>query len=278
MKLSEMRAVLDSGEIQLTKSLGQNFLHDANQLQKIADAGKLTPTDKVLEIGPGLGPLTQLLLEQAGHVFAIEKDARLVDFVKSHLGNHPRLELLHADALDYLKEHRRDWTGWKLVANLPYSVASPILVELALEAFPPEMMVVTLQLEVADRLKAGPDSDHYGLLSLLVQLRYKPTGFFRIRRGCFFPSPDVDSACIALTRRPDELLPKELVKTYVRIVKQSFSQRRKKMAKLLNHWKPADWLGFMAKCGISPDERAEKVSLQQFVCLTKTFADAERDI
>lgn len=273
-----MRAVLDSGKIQLTKSLGQNFLHDANQLQKIASAAKLNDKDKVLEIGPGLGPLTELLLEQAAHVFAIEKDGRLVEFLQEHFGSNPRLELLHADALDYLKEHHRDWGGWKLVANLPYSVASPILVELALAAMPPEMMVATLQLEVAGRLKAAPDTDEYGLLTLLVQLRFKSAGFFKIKRSCFFPEPDVDSACIVLQKREKELLPAELVKSYVGIVKQSFSQRRKKMAKLLTHWRPADWVGLMGQVGIGPNERAEKVSVEQFVNLTKAFADAGRNL
>ena len=131
-----MRQVLAARDIQLTKSLGQNFLHDANQLRRIVAAADLEKTDRVLEIGPGLGPLTEMLVEQVGEVLAIEKDARLVEVLKQRFqtetGGTPVLRLLHDDALDYLKREARDWSEWKLVANLPYSVASPILVELAL--------------------------------------------------------------------------------------------------------------------------------------------------
>ena len=136
MKLSEMRELLAKRDIQLTRSLGQNFLHDQNQLQKIVEAAELSKSDKVLEIGPGLGPLTELLLEKAGEVLAIEMDRRLVEVLRERFPNpkseirNPKFELLHADALKFLQNEKRDWSDWKLVANLPYSVASPILVEL----------------------------------------------------------------------------------------------------------------------------------------------------
>ena len=115
-------------------------------------------------------------------------------------------ELLHDDALDFLKREPRDWSDWKLVANLPYSVASPILVELAQSTKPPERMVVTLQLEVARRLMAGAGDDDYGILTLLVQLNYEPRDWFKIPSGCFFPTPDVDSACVVLARRQKPLV------------------------------------------------------------------------
>src|SRR2546426_3824022 len=140
-----MKQILADGGIQLTKSLGQNFLHDANQLRRIAAAADLKKSDKVLEIGPGLGPLTELLLQQAGEVLAIEKDARLVEFLHRRFAEPcSTLRLLHDDALDYLRRTARDWSDWKLVANLPYSVASPILVELCRAARGPERMVATL--------------------------------------------------------------------------------------------------------------------------------------
>src|SRR5687768_4879857 len=166
MKLSEMRQVLADRGIQLTKSLGQNFLHDANQLKKIAAAAELTPRDKVMEVGPGLGPLTDLLVEQAGEVLAIEKDARLVEILKERFAAKPNLTVLHEDALHFLKNNERDWTDWKLVANLPYSVGSPILVELAQAKRPPQLMTVTLQLEVVQRLVAEAGSPDYGILTL----------------------------------------------------------------------------------------------------------------
>ena len=270
MTLSEMRHLLEERGIQLTKSLGQNFLHDGNQLRRIVAAADLRPTDRVLEIGPGLGPLTELLLAGAGEVFAIEKDERLVVFLKERLAGEPKLRLLLGDGLECVRADRSDWAGWKLVANLPYSVASPILVELAMNAHPPERMVATLQLEVARRLMARARDEDYGILSLLVQLRYEPRGLFRIPRGCFFPPPDVDSACITLVCRARELLLPALRPAFVRLVKLAFSQRRKMMAKLLKRDWPAERLeAAFGQLGLSPTIRAEAVSLEQFVDLTR---------
>ena len=273
MKLTEMRAVLNARGIQLTKSLGQNFLHDANQLQRIVSAAELTAADKVLEIGPGLGPLTELLLAQAGEVLAIEMDARLVAVLRERFNpkskiQKPKWELLHDDALEFIRRKRRDWSGWKLVANLPYSVASPILVELAQSAQGPGRMVVTLQLEVAQRLMADADDEDYGVLSLLVQLDYEPRDWFKIPATCFFPAPDVDSACVTLVRRATPLLAEAHRRAFVKIVKRGFSQRRKMMMKLLK----ADWPltkleSAFAALNISPQTRAEKVSLELFARL-----------
>jgi 16S rRNA (adenine1518-N6/adenine1519-N6)-dimethyltransferase len=269
MKLTEMRDVLAKRDIQLTKSLGQNFLHDANQLERIAAAAELTRADKVLEIGPGLGPLTELLLQQAGEVLAIEMDGRLVEFLRERFQD-PKFELLHADALGWLKREPRDWRDWKLVANLPYSVASPILVELAAGERAPKMLVVTLQLEVAKRLMAQTDDDDYGILTLLVQLDFAPRGWFKIPPGCFFPSPDVDSACVTLVRRAQPLLTEAQRNIFRRIVKRAFSQRRKMMLKLLKAEWPKEKLdAAFAGLSISPMERAEKLSLEQFVALAK---------
>lgn len=270
MKLSEMKQVLESGRIQLTKSLGQNFLHDGNQLRRIADAAELKKTDRVLEIGPGLGPLTELLIEQAGEVLAIEKDRRLFEFLQQRFSAAKNLTLLHDDALDYLRREERDWSGWKLVANLPYSVASPILVDLAQGRGCPERLVATLQLEVARRLVAKTGDDDYGILSLLMQLRYEPRGNFKIPADCFFPAPDVDSACVTLARREQPLLPFELHPKFDRLVKLAFSQRRKMMLKLLKQDWPAQKLeAVFAQLDISPQIRAEKVTLEQLAELTK---------
>ncbi len=290
MTLTEMRSLLAKRDIQLTRSLGQNFLHDGNQLRRIVDAAEISATDKILEIGPGLGPLTELLLEKAGEVLAIEMDARLVDFLCERFGTEERnpdlltgalknfemknqagaFHLLHDDALKFLKREQRDWSDWKLVANLPYSVASPMLVELALSPRGPERMVTTLQLEVAQRLMAQADDDDYGVLTLLVQLNYEPRGSFKIPADCFFPAPDVDSACVILNRRATPLLSENLRASFVKIVKRGFSQRRKMMLKLLKQDWPVDKLAAaFAELKISPQERAEKLSLEQFVALTE---------
>jgi len=274
-----MRDLLARRDIQLTKSLGQNFLHDAHQLERIVAAANLTNADKVLEIGPGLGPLTALLLQKAGEVLAIEKDGRLVPILQERFSNseleirNSKFELLHDDALDYLKREPRDWRDWKLVANLPYSVASPILVELAAGVCAPKMLVATLQLEVAKRLLAQPDTDDYGVLTLLVQIDFEPRGLFKIPPGCFFPAPDVDSACVSLVRRAQPLLSEDQRKIFYRLVKKSFSQRRKMMLKLLKQEWPKEKLeAAFAALNISPQERAEKLSLEQFVALTQKLS------
>jgi len=334
MKLTEMRELLAKRDIQLTKSLGQNFLHDAKQLERIVASAELTKSDKVLEIGPGLGPLTELLLAKAGEVLAVEMDGRLVEFLAERFGlvskegepaltptlspgereseadapvdsvptdssqrgnekppllgeragvredkdpNHPdNFFLIHDDALAFLKRDPRDWSEWKLVANLPYSVASPILVELAAGVRAPKMIVATLQLEVAQRLMSQTDDDDYGVLTLLVQLDFEPRGWFKIPADCFFPAPNVDSACVCLVRRATPLLTEEQRVLFRRLAKKSFSQRRKMMLKLLKQEWPKEQLeAAFTELNISFQERAEKLSLGQFVELTKWLSSKE---
>lgn len=273
MRLSEMIRAVGENNIQLTKSLGQNFLHDGNQLRRIVETAELTATDKVLEIGPGLGPLTELLLAQASEVLAIEKDRRLFDVLQRRLAGAKNLRLLCDDALDYLKREPCDWTEWKLVANLPYSVASPMLVELAQAAQSPQALVATLQLEVAQRIVSQANDEDYGLLALLVQLRYEPAGLFKIPAACFFPSPEVDSACVRLVRRPQALLAAAQEPVFVRLVKRAFSQRRKMMLKLLKqNWPAEALLAAFETLKLSPQIRAEAVRLDQFVALTKLLS------
>lgn len=276
MTRSEMRRLMEARGLQLTKSLGQNFLHDGNQLRRIVSAAELTPTDRILEIGPGLGPLTEQLLAGGGSVLAVEKDARLCAVLRERLGGDSRLELLETDALEWLKDPPRDWSGWKLVANLPYSVGSPLLVELALNPSPPERMVATLQLEVVQRLAAVPGSAAYGILTLLVGLQYEVTGWFKIPRDCFHPVPEVDSACITLVKRSVPLLSAEAIPLFVRVVKTAFHQRRKMVGKLLRpHWSADRLETALATAGIAATVRAETVSLESFATLTRCLAPPE---
>ena len=288
MKLTEMKQVLAARDIQLTKSLGQNFLHDGNQLRRILAVAELKKTDRVLEIGPGLGPLTEMLVEEVGEVLAIEKDGRLVEVLKERFnveqasglsltsegtGETPVLRLLHDDALDYLKRDARDWSEWKMVANLPFSVASPLLVELALAARGPQRMVGTLQVEVAMRLHAEPGAPDYGVLTLLIQLNYEPQPWFKIPASCFFPEPDVDSACICLVRREPLPLTDSQRETYVQLVKRSFSQRRKMMFKLLKEdWPEQGLAQAFERLKLSPKIRAEEVSREQFTQLARSLS------
>ena len=277
MTLNEMRDILAESDIRLTKSLGQNFLHDSNQLRRIVEAGELSEADSVLEIGPGLGPLTERLLPLSGRVLAIEKDARLVDVLRKRFAGVANLELRHDDALRYLKRSvDYDWRGWKLVANLPYSVGSPILVELALAPRCPERLVATLQWEVVQRIKAQPGSKDYGVLSLLLQQGYEPVSHFKVPAGCFFPQPDVGSACVCLVRRANPMLAAHELKLFTKLVKVGFSQRRKVMLKLLrNLWSEPVLMEAFERTAIQPQVRAERVSVDQFVQLTKFLSTTE---
>lgn len=286
-----MKRLLTERRIQLTRSLGQCFLHDGNQLRRIVEAADLTKTDKVLEIGPGLGPLTELLLQKAGELLAIEKDARLASVLRAsfrleqpgasgqgrcvvlHESHPARSHLLVDDALEYLRRERRDWSDWKLVANLPYSVASPILVELAQGQGPPQRLVATLQIEVAQRIMAAPGDPNYGVLSLLLQLNFSPRGSFKIPASCFFPQPDVDSACVCLHRREDRPFKGPAEESFARIVKRSFSQRRKMMFKLLKaDWPESSLAKAFEEAAIPAGARAESVSREQFIRLTELLA------
>lgn len=268
MKFSEIKEILNRYNIRLTRSLGQNFLHDANQLEKIAANAQLSPSDQILEIGPGLGPLTELLLHSGAHVLAVEIDTRFIPILQDRFSEQPNFELRGGDGLELMKQHQ-DWSQWKLVANLPYSVASPILVEATLNPNCFKRMTVTLQWEVIDRIAAPVDTPEYGLLSLILQLRYKTINRFKIKSGAFFPAPEVDSGVISLERRSEELLPTELHPLFVKIVRQSFSQRRKMMKKLLK----AQWDEYLLteafrKISLPETIRAEKVTLKQFTLLT----------
>jgi len=257
--------------LRLTRARGQNFLHDTRQLERIGSLAELSPGDLVLEIGAGLGPLTEILLRGVpdGRVIAVELESRLVELLKARLSGAPNLKVVTADALRWLRQGGRKWGGWKVVSNLPYSVASPLIVELAQAKVPPDRIVVTLQHEVAERVVAEPDCRDYGVLSLLVQLRYEPRGGFRLPASCFWPQPDVDSACVRLDRRAGPLLadPRE-INCFERLVRRAFSQRRKMIPKLLRQDWPAERLEeAMVAAVVDPKSRAEHVSLKQYVTM-----------
>ena len=262
----------------LTKSLGQTFMHDQNQLRKIVALAKLAPDDSVIEIGPGLGPLTGLLLRAVGHVTAIETDRRLIKLLEKQFAKRDNLTLQHADAMKIVRKSEFDWSKHKLVANLPYSIASPLLIDLAESQGRPRAMIVTLQLEVVLRMLAKPGTKEYGVLALLIGLHYAPGEWFTIPRGSFYPEPNVDSGCIELLRRETPLLPPELCPVFKKIVKRVFAERRKKMMKLLKRdWPEAAVVEAFDALGLDEKIRAERVTLEQFAELTQRLSRAKID-
>ena len=278
MNLSEIRNLLREEDIMLTRSLGQTFMHDQNQLRKIVGLAKLTAADHVIEIGPGLGSLTGLLLQTAGHVTAIETDRRLVKLLDERLGERSNFTLQHADAMKIVRKLEFDWSKHKLVANLPYSIASPLLIDLAASAGRPRGMIVTLQLEVVQRLLAQSATKEYGVLTLLIGLHYATGESFVIPRGSFYPEPNVDSGCVELLCRETPLLPPELCPVFKKIVKRVFAERRKKMMKLLKRdWPEAAVVEAFDALGLDEKIRAERVTLGQFTELTQRLSRAEID-
>ena len=274
MNPSEMRSTLDEESVRLSKALGQNLLHDQNVLRRIAKAANLQPADQALEIGPGLGSLTEHLLAAVNELTAIEKDKRLHAHLHEKFTDDTKLRLIHADALKYFRNKDVDWSGWKLVSNLPYNVSSPLMVDLAAMPRGPERLVVTVQWEVGQRLAAQHATREYSKLTLLVGCRYEVKEMFKISPHCFFPEPRVDSACITLDRRPEPLYPDALHKPFTTVVKRAFSQRRKMMRKNLKGGWPDEKLdAAMSAVGLDSKIRAEKVTLEQFVALTLKLHD-----
>ncbi len=274
MNRNEIHNTLDEESIRLSKSLGQNLLHDQNVLRRIVKAGDLTTEDKVLEIGPGLGALTEHLLPAVGQLTAIEMDRRLEERLRARYGDHPHFDLQNQDALKFFAQPECDWSDWKLISNMPYSVASPLLVDLAAMTNSPRRLVVTLQLEVAQRLCGKPGTKEYSKLTLLVGCCYEAGEMFRISPHCFFPEPRVDSACLTFHRRAKPLFADALYQPFKTVVKRAFSQRRKMMRKNLKGGWPEDRIdAAMNAAGLDSKIRAEKVTLEQFVELTQRLHD-----
>ena len=239
------------------KVLGQNFLGDRNALEAIVDAAGLPPGARVLEIGPGLGVLTEEMLRRGLSVTAIEKDPVLAERLAEALGNPPNLTVRAGDALDLIKDGSCD--GFPaLVSNLPYQAGTRILLELTQRAFPPETAVVLVQTEVAERLAAGPGSKVRGLAGVWVQLDYDVQLVRAVKAACFWPRPEVGSTIVRLTRhhRNDARTPDWRAR-FRQITKQAFEHRRKQ-------------LGAIFKGRVQSTARAEQLSNDDWLA----FVDA----
>ena len=265
MKLSEISSTLRAIGVSPVKTLGQNFLHDQNLSRWIADRADLGPGDFVVEIGPGLGALTEFLLSRDASIVAIEKDARLVEFLRKRYAN-TTLEIRHADALDcdprtFLAKPRA-----KLIGNLPYKIAGPLLMHWLRHPTPFSLVIFMLQKEMAERLCAVPGTKNYGALSVLLQFRYHVKFLKTVAATVFLPQPEVDSAVVALQPRGAEELPPCDSELLVELVRRGFGQRRKQLRKLVADY-VADWPPAARAVGIAEDARAEMLSLEQWIGL-----------
>ena len=270
MKLSEIRATLKEIGVWPAKALGQNFLHDQNLARWIVDQAQITPEDYVVEIGPGLGALTRFILEKGAHVLAIEKDARLVKFLRSRFGDE-RLEIVNTDALKFdprvLFAHR----CVKLIGNLPYNISSPLLAKFLEYPSPISLCLLTLQKEMAMRLSASPCTHDYGALTLRVQLHHRVKYLRSVPSTVFLPRPDVDSAVVRLVPRDPLELPEHDDELLLKLIRIGFSQRRKQLRKLLREY-ARDWNTLASCLNINPTARAEELSLLQWIALANCIA------
>ncbi len=265
MKLSEISRTLREIRVTPVKTLGQNFLHDHNLARWIVQQAALSAADFVVEIGPGLGALTEPALATGAQILAIEKDARLVSFLRQKFSE-SRLEIVHGDALEFDVRRLFPHGPVKLLGNLPYYAATPILLRFLEKTTPITSAVLMLQMEVATRLSASPRSKQYGILSLIVQSQCRVEFLRVIPASVFLPEPDVESALVRLTPRAPEELPDHDLEILRVLVRHGFSQRRKQVGKLLKEFFH-DWPSAAAEIGAPVQARAEELSLERWIKL-----------
>lgn len=265
--------ILRRFKLRADKKLGQNFLIDETVVRRIIEAAELTSADKVLEVGPGIGTLTQGLAESGAQVTAVELDKRLLPVLDSTLAGYDNVRIVNGDILkvDIMQEVGAE--GFKVCANLPYYITTPIIFALLEKRLPMERLVAMVQKEVAERMAAQPGGRDYGALSVAIQYYTEPEIAFIVPPSSFIPAPSVDSAVIVCKRRekpPVEVCDEAL---FFRVVKAAFSLRRKMLSNALKNMgissqQCAQWLEL---AGIDGKRRGETLSLEDFAALTNTF-------
>lgn len=270
-------AVLQKHQFQFQKKYGQNFLIDSNVLQKIVDAAQIDKEDCVLEIGPGIGTMTQYLAEQAGRVIAVEIDKNLIPILKDTLSAYDNVTLLCGDILKTdiqgLCDTYNEGKPLKVVANLPYYITTPIIMGLFESGVPLSSITIMVQKEVADRMRVGPGTKDYGALSLAVQYYAKPEIVAQVSPDCFIPKPNVGSAVIKLTRYETPPVSVKDEKRMFSLIRAAFNQRRKTLVNALSNAgmeqitkeKVQDALEQM---GLSVSIRGEALTLDRFAELS----------
>ncbi len=280
----ETIAILNKYGFNFQKKFGQNFLIDTHVLEKIIRAADITKDDCVLEIGPGIGTMTQYLCENAGKVIAVEIDKNLIPILtEDTLAAYDNVKVINSDVLKLdlkkLAEEENGGRPIKVVANLPYYITTPIIMGLFEAGVPLASITVMVQKEVADRMQAGPGSKDYGALSLAVQYYAEPYIAANVPPNCFMPRPNVGSAVIRLTlhgKPPVEVADEKLL---FKLIRASFAQRRKT---LVNGLTNSQELSFskeevtkaLEECGYSPTIRGEALTLSEFAKLANVFAEA----
>ena len=276
-------AVLNRYGFSFQKKFGQNFLIDENVVEKIVRDAGVTKDDFVLEIGPGIGTMTQILCENAREVVAVEIDDKLIPILtEDTLSWYDNVTVIHEEILKLdivkLANERNGGKPIKVVANLPYYITTPIIMGLFESHVPLDSITIMVQKEVADRMQVGPGTKDYGALSLAVQYYAKPQILLNVPASCFMPRPNVDSAVIQLTRY--EKPPVEVADEHLmfRLIRASFNQRRKTMTNSVGNSpelsvSKEQMAAALEKCGLSATVRGEALNLAQFAELANVLSE-----
>lgn len=271
-------AVLQKYNFNFQKKYGQNFLVDTHVLEKIMDAAQITREDCVVEIGPGIGTMTQYLAERAGSVVAVEIDKNLIPILQETLSEYDNVTIINEDILkvdlNRIVEEKNGGRPVKVVANLPYYITTPIIMGLFENHVPLQSITIMVQKEVADRMQVGPGTKDYGALSLAVQYYAKPEIVAIVPPNCFIPRPGVASAVIRLTRYEEPPVQVRDEAFLFALIRASFNQRRKTLANGLSN---AQNLSLtreqvteaLESMGLSPTVRGEALTLSQFAALSE---------
>jgi len=274
--------VLQKYHFNFQKKFGQNFLIDTHVLEKIISAANITKEDMVLEIGPGIGTMTQYLAEAAGKVIAVEIDRNLIPILSETLGSYENVTVINEDVMKLdiaeLTERENGGRPIKVVANLPYYITTPIIMGLFEKHVPLESITVMVQKEVAERMQTGPGNKDYGALSLAVQYYAEPYIVANVPPNCFMPRPKVGSAVIRLTcheKPPVEVRDEKLM---FDIIRASFNQRRKTLVNGLNNSPVLDFskeeiLQAVKSLGKGAGVRGEALSLEEFAALSNALSE-----
>lgn len=282
---SVTKAVFERHGFTFKKSFGQNFLTDTNILQKIVDTAEIDKNVNVIEIGPGIGALTEFLAENAAEVMAFEIDERLVPILEDTLRDHDNIKVINEDVLKAdlqtrVKEFKNPNLPIKVVANLPYYITTPILMHLIESKIPFAEFVVMMQKEVADRISAEPNTKAYGSLSIAVQYYMTAKVAFVVPRTVFVPAPNVDSAILKMTRREQPLVEVKDEDFFFRVSKISFVHRRKTLwNNLTSHFGKSEEVKTkleqaLGNANIKPSIRGEALSIPDFARLSDALSEA----
>lgn len=278
--------VLQKYDFTFQKKFGQNFLIDTHVLDKIISAAHITKEDMVLEIGPGIGTMTQYLAEAAGKVIAVEIDKNLIPILSDTLSEYQNVRIINEDVLKLdlrkLADEENGGKAIKVVANLPYYITTPIIMGLFENHVPVESITVMVQKEVADRMQTGPGSKDYGALSLAVQYYAEPYIVANVPPNCFMPRPKVGSAVIRLTTYDKPPVEVDDEKLMFRIIRASFNQRRKTLANGLKNAADLDIpkeliAESIESLGHGPSVRGEALTLEEFAALSNYISRGLRD-